>query len=29
MQRGMSYEETGGGFGRPPSHNRNDGWEEV
>nr|XP_022340594.1 GRB10-interacting GYF protein 2-like isoform X2 [Crassostrea virginica] len=29
IQRGMSYEETGGGFGRPPAHNRNDGWEEV
>ncbi|XP_061162750.1 GRB10-interacting GYF protein 2-like [Saccostrea echinata] len=29
MQRGMSYEETGGGFGRPPTLNRNDGWEEV
>lgn len=30
LQRGTSYEETGGGgFGRPTSHNRTDGWEEV
>ncbi|CAG2189499.1 GIGYF [Mytilus edulis] len=28
LQRGMSAEE-GGGFGRPPTHSRSDGWEEV
>ena len=28
LQRGLSAEE-GGGFGRPPSHSRSDGWEEV
>lgn len=29
IQRGTSYEEGGGGFGRPPNTNRADGWEEV
>ncbi|XP_033763127.1 GRB10-interacting GYF protein 2-like [Pecten maximus] len=30
LQRGTSYEETGGGgFGRSSSHIRTDGWEEV